>query len=81
MVEVEQRPLRAFEQHVLAAEEGGLDEPRRVVEVVAQAVAPGGGLVDQRVDARTSRRPMLCEHQVLVGKRAFDPLAQDVRGR
>ena len=40
VVEVEQRPLGALEQDVLAARERRLDQPGRVVEVVAQPLAP-----------------------------------------
>ena len=40
MVEIEEGALRSFEQHVLAPRQGRLHEPGRVVEVVAQALAP-----------------------------------------
>ena len=40
MVEVEERALRALEQDVLAAREGRLDEPGRVVEVRRAAARP-----------------------------------------
>ena len=76
VVEVEERALGALEQHVLAARQGGLDEPGRVVEVLAQPLAPAGGQVDERVDLEGlgAHRP---EDQVLVRQRARDPLAQD----
>ena len=78
MVEVEQGALRALEEDVLATAQRRLDQPGRVVEVVAQAVAPGEGRVDERVDLE-GRPAHPGEDQVLVRQHALDPLAQDRR--
>ena len=50
VVEVEERALRALQEDVLAARQRRLDEPGGVVEVIAEAFAPAGGLVDERFD-------------------------------
>ncbi len=56
--------------------EGGLDEPCRVVEMVAQALAPAGRLLDERVHVEG-----IAAHggqeQVLVRKGAADALTED----
>ena len=76
MVEVEQRALGALEQDVLAARQGGLDEPGRVVEVLAQPLAPGHRQLDQRFDGEGGPAHR-SEHEVLVGQDALEPLVQD----
>ena len=57
MVEVEQGALRAFEEHMLAPLECTLDEPRGVVEVVAQPLTPAERLIDEPVDLERGLRP------------------------
>ena len=76
MVEVEQRALGTLEQDVLATRQGGLHEPGGVVEVHAQALAPGHRQLDQRFD-REGGPAHRSEHQVLVGQDALEPLVQD----
>ena len=76
VVEVQQRALGALEEDVVAAPERVLDEPGGVVEVRAEALAPGQALGDERlhlegVDAH--RR----EEQVLVHEGPGDALAED----
>ena len=77
VVEVEQRALGALEQDVLAAGEGRLDEPGRVVEVIAQPLAPAEGLLDAAASTSKVGLPIARQQQVLVRQRALDPLAQD----
>ena len=79
VVEVEQRALRALEQDVLAAAEGRLDQPGRVVEMVAQALAPARGPASTRASTSKASAPIEPRTQVLVGQDALDPLAQDRR--
>ena len=77
MIEIEQRALRALEQDMLATCEGRLDKPGRVVQVVAQALAPADGLVDERIDGEglaAHRR----QEEVLVRQQPSEPLAQDL---
>jgi hypothetical protein len=50
VIEVEERSLGALEQHVLASRKGRLDEPGRVVQMVRETLAPGGGQLDERFD-------------------------------
>ena len=78
VVEVEERPLRPLEQDVFAARQRRLDQPGRVIEVVAQPDAPAERLLDERLDLEC-RAAHPAEHQVLVGERALDPFAQDRR--
>ena len=60
---------------MLAASQGRLDEPRRVVEVLAESVAPGQRLFDQRLDLeRWAVHPR--QKQVLVGKDTSDALLE-----
>ena len=76
VVEVQERALGALEQHVLAAAKRGLDQPRRVVEVRLEPLAPAGGALDERLDLEGVRAHR-AEDQVLVRQRAGDALAQD----
>lgn len=77
MVEVEQGALGAFEQDVFAPAKGRLDEPRRVVEMAGQPLAPAGRKVDQALGLERFGRHRR-QQQVLVGQDAPDPVAQDV---
>jgi hypothetical protein len=77
VVEVEERALGALEQDVIAAAERVLDEPGRVVELAAQALAPRGGLLHEWLDREAGGAHRL-EQEVLVGQGAADPLAQDL---
>ena len=78
MIEIQQRPLGAFEEHVLAAGEGALHQPRGVIEMGAEAFAPRRRHLDQRVDFE-GRTTHPLEQEVLVGQRTADPFAQDRR--
>jgi hypothetical protein len=55
VVEVEQRPLGALEQDVVAAAERVLHEPRRVGDVRAEPLAPGDRLLDELVRPERQR--------------------------
>ncbi len=68
MVDVEERPLGAFEQDVVAAPQGVLDEPRRVGDVRTKPITPGDGLVDELVGPEGPTAPMRREQEVLVGQ-------------
>ena len=63
---------------MLAAGERALDQPRRVVEVVAQPLAPAGGQLHERLDLErlAAHRPR--GRRFLSGRTPRDPLAQDV---
>ena len=77
VIEVEQRALRALEQDMLATCEGRLDKPGRVVQMVAQALAPPDGLVDERIDGEglaAHRR----QEEILVRQQPSEPLAEDL---
>ena len=79
MVEVEQRRLRALEQHVLAVAQRLVDEQRRVADDRAQplrvALVAGGDLLEvEAVDLVDALEP-----DVLLGERDLDLLAQDLR--
>ncbi len=78
MVEVEERALGSLEEDMLAAREGGLDQPGRIVEVGSQPFAPADGVVDERID-RERLRAHRREQEVLVGEQAPEPLAEHGR--
>ena len=78
MIQVEQRPLGAFEEDVFAAPERVLDQRRRVVEVVAQAPSPARGKLDEGIGAvRLGAVPG--EEEVLVREDAVQPGPQGIR--
>ena len=79
VVEVEQRPLRALEQHLLALAQRAVDEQRGVGDVRAQPlrvplVALVDGLERDRLDPVDPLEP-----HVLLGQGDLDLLAQDLR--
>jgi hypothetical protein len=76
VVQVKQRSLGPLEQDVLASGQGALDQPGRVVEVVAQAHAPRQRLIDQWFHFERLAAEPAQEH-VLVGKDALEPIDQD----
>ena len=80
VVEVEQRSLRALEEHVVAVAERAIDEQRGVGDVRAQPLRVP--LVGVRRPPRASNGVDLVdalEPDVLLGDRELDLLAQDLR--
>ena len=79
MVEVEQRALRALEQHALAVPERPVDEERRVVDVGPQAHGVGLHPLGQFLDLERGYAVDALEHDVLLGERGLELLSQDLR--
>ena len=80
VVQVQERRLGAFEQHVLAALEGLVDERHRVGDVGRH---PGGDLGQVALGHLVGVEPEavvhLGQHQVLLGQHRREFLAEDVR--
>ena len=79
MVDVEQRPVRPLEQHLLPLPDRAVDEQRRVGQVRPQplrvALVAGRQLLElDRLDAVHAIQP-----DVLLGQRHLDLLAEDLR--
>ena len=80
VVEVEQRPLCALEEHVASLRERGLHEHRGVDDVVAQLIAPGHGLGDEIVQFERRQTVGFLQDGVAVRKHPaeFDPETRGV---
>ena len=79
VVEVEQRRLRAFEQHELAVAERVVDVERRVGDVRAQPLRIPLVLRRHGLEVERLRLVDALEPEVLLGERDLDLLPQDLR--
>ena len=79
MVDVEQGPLAALEQHDLAVVERVVQKQRGVRDVRAKGIGVRQEVLGDRVDLERASVVDLDQHLVLALQRAFDLLAQDRR--
>ena len=78
MIEVEQRGLRAFEEHALAVAQRTVDEQGRVRDVGPQPLRVALGARDDLLQVERCRAVDALEPDVLLGERDLDLLAQDL---
>ena len=79
MVEVEQRRLRAFEEHVLAGAQRFVDEQRRIADIRREPLGEAGVLRPDRLEVEAVGLVDALQPEVLLGERDLDLLPQDLR--